>query len=479
MLLAGLLALLAVLGLPTQADAHGVLRGSEPASGARLSAVPRFLRLTFNERVELAVARLELLGPDGRAVALSALRRGDSAAVIAADVVGALSPGTYTVAWQIAGRDGHPVRGRFRFSIDSGAAGLGRPAADTATVTPVIPPVDSTVAPPTGARAAVDGAPPVPAATAFDAESPLYVAVRWLGFVGMLAVIGAVGFGRIALPAAVRRASGAAWAGAAWAGAAARGAGGVALAGAALLLLASVLRLVAQSVALHGAAWRDPAGLGAMLSGTTWGIAWLLLVAATLVALVGGALARRGTSAGWTVAALGAFGIAVATALSGHAAGVAGLAPLAVAVDAAHVLGAGGWLGTLLVVVAVGIPVALGLPADARGRAAADLVHAFSPLALACAALVAVTGGISAWLHLGAVDALWTSAYGRTLLLKLALLLPVAALGAHHWRRVRPALGDEAGARGLRRSSAVELAVGAAVLATTAVLVATPTNVLP
>lgn len=123
-LVAGLLALLAVLARPSTADAHGVLRGSDPRSGAHLTVAPRLLRLTFNEAIELAVARLELRGPDDHGVALSALRRGDSAAVLVADVTGALRAGTYTVAWQIAGRDGHPVRGTFRFTVAPDATGL-------------------------------------------------------------------------------------------------------------------------------------------------------------------------------------------------------------------------------------------------------------------------------------------------------------------------------------------------------------------
>ena len=103
-------------------------------------------------------------------------------------------------------------------------------------------------------------------------------------------------------------------------------------------------------------------------------------------------------------------------------------------------------------------------------------MRAFSPVALACAGVVAVTGVAAAWWHLGALSALWTSAYGRTLLLKLGLLTLVAAIGAYNWRRVRPTLGHEPGARRLQRSSAAELAVGALVVTVTAVLVATPTH---
>jgi putative copper export protein len=61
------------------------------------------------------------------------------------------------------------------------------------------------------------------------------------------------------------------------------------------------------------------------------------------------------------------------------------------------------------------------------------------------------------------------------LLLKLAVLSPVAATGAYNWLRVRPALGGDAGAARIRRSATAELAVGALVLLATAALVATPT----
>lgn len=457
-------ATLALLGLPAAAHAHGVLRASEPRADARLRVAPRLLRLVFNEPVELAVARLELLGPDGRAVALSALRRGDSAAVVVADVTGALAAGGYTVAWQVAGRDGHPVRGRFRFAIDSGAAGLAAPAPAVRDTAP--PPAPDSV--PVAAAAAE-----VPDA-AFDAQSPAYATVRWLGFAAMLALVGAVGFRGVVVPAAVRRG-----APAAWAADAGRGTARLAVAAAALLLVVALLRLGAQSFALHGAeGWRDGPRLLALLGATTWGWAWLLQAGAALLALAGLWRAGRAPSAGWAAVAVAAAGLAVGAALSGHAAGVPQGPGLAVAVDTAHVLGAGGWLGTLLPLLLVGVPAALRLPAGDRARVAAATVDAFSPLALACAALVAVTGGVSAWLHLGTLAALWTSPYGRTLLVKLALLSLVALAGAYNWRRVRPALADEAGVRTLRRSATLELLIAAAVLAVTAVLVATPTDVV-
>ena len=79
-----------------------------------------------------------------------------------------------------------------------------------------------------------------------------------------------------------------------------------------------------------------------------------------------------------------------------------------------------------------------------------------------------------AWLNLGSVSLLWTSAYGQALLIKMGLLVGVAALGAWNWRRVRPALGAAPGARRLRLSATAELLIGAALLGVTAVLVALP-----
>jgi copper transport protein len=161
-------------------------------------------------------------------------------------------------------------------------------------------------------------------------------------------------------------------------------------------------------------------------------------------------------------------------ALSGHAAATGRWTGLSIVADGLHVIGAGGWLGGLLVVIAVGVPLALRLGGGRRGRAVADLIESFSPAAMLFAGLLAVTGVFAAWLHLTGISDLWTTPYGRTLLLKLALLLGVFGTGAYNWLRVKPSLGGVSAARHLRRSATVELLVGLLVLAVTAALVATP-----
>ncbi|HEU0298767.1 MAG TPA: copper resistance protein CopC [Longimicrobium sp.] len=511
----------ALAALPSPALAHGVLRRSVPASGAHLSTAPSELRLTFNENVELAVARLRLLGPDSAEVALAPLALSlDSASVLVARIAGPLRAGTYVVAWQVAGADGHPVRGTYSFVIAPGAAGL------AAAPTPAGPSAPGRSPPPASHHRGTS----LPEGSGFDAESPRYAAVRWLTFVGLLGVIGAVAFRLAVLPLVRRQRTEPALAILApAAGRAAR----VGLAAAAVLALAGVLRLYAQSYALHGAEGAlEPELVGTMLSRTVWGWGWLLQAAGTALVVAGFALARRAprrllpsreeagemeevreaaeveapfTAAssphavavarapvayvsatapesarepsrpGWALAAAGAVALAFTPALSGHAASTPRVTALAVLADGVHVLGAGGWIGGLLLVLTTGVPVALGLAREQRGPAVAALVNAFSPTALLFAGALTVTGVFAAWVHLGSVPALWETAYGRTLLLKLAVLSAVFGTGAYNFLRVKPALDGEPGVLRLRRSATVEVAVGVLVLAVTAVLVATAT----
>lgn len=457
------LAWLALLGLctltPIQALAHTGLRSSAPARDAHLEEVPRELRLRFTDPIELALARIELIGPEGTGAALGALRSvPDSAAVVVAPIQGQLRDGVYTVRWQIAGADGHPVRGEYTFTIAPGAEGL---------------------APESGPAAPEQAAPPVthhdptsfPSGERFDAGSPLYVAVRWFTFLGLLGVIGAVAFRLLVLPLAERAHDSAA---PLLRDDARRRGAMLGLWMAAMVAVAAALRLYAQSYALHGTgeAWNVEA-LSALLGRTTWGWGWLLQAAGAVLALLGLVWARRGSDAGWAAAALAALVLAFTPGLSGHAAASGELAPVAILADGLHVLGAGGWLGSLLLVIFAGVPAALRLGPARRGQAVADLVHAFSPTALLFAGLVVATGVFATWLHLGSVEGLWESGYGRTLLLKLAFLSIVFGTGAYNWLRVKPALGSEEAAHRLRRSAALELAVGVLVLGVTAALVAT------
>jgi putative copper export protein len=204
----------------------------------------------------------------------------------------------------------------------------------------------------------------------------------------------------------------------------------------------------------------------ALVSATTWGTAWIcqLMLAAFAAAAFG--LARRGGPAPWALAVIASLCLAATPAFSGHAFGSERWPEVAVAADVLHVTGAGLWLGAMFVLFA---GLATSGAADAR-----RMLSAFSPLALAAAAVVGSTGVLAAWLHLGSLPFLWQSRYGKMLLLKLVAVALMAGAGAFNWRRAGPALHRSGQIGPLRRSIGTELIVGAMVLLATAVLVVTP-----
>ena len=192
-----------------------------------------------------------------------------------------------------------------------------------------------------------------------------------------------------------------------------------------------------------------------------------LVIGCAVLALVGLILASVRLPIGWL---LGAIGLVVGT-LRGALVG-----RWAQLINPMHKLAAGLWIGTLLVIIVVGLSLALrgDTPAERRGPIAAALINSFSPMALACGGLVVVFGVITAWTHLNPLSSLWTTAYGWALIAKLAVVAVVFALGGWNWRRVRPTLGSETGAYAVRRSATGELVAAGIVLLITAILVSLP-----
>ncbi|HUQ46800.1 MAG TPA: CopD family protein, partial [Gemmatimonadaceae bacterium] len=373
-----------------------------------------------------------------------------------------LAPGRYHVEWKTAGRDGHPVSGDFYFEIANpdltpplvvGEGSLSDPK--------MMPPMEmhhDTLS--------------LPSSRSFNAESPAYALIRFVQFVALVILLGAFAFWHVVLRL-LRRKDGDAPVLGRVRGRHER----LAIAAAAVLLLFGVIRLVAQSIAMHGIDQTVFSPMLPMIVGTSWGIGWLLQMAGSLLVILGVRLARRDEKRGWNVATVGAIAIAFSPALSGHAASSPHFATLAVLSDGLHVMGAGGWLGSLFFVIAVGVPAALSLDSDRRSGAVASLVNVFSPAALMFAAVVAATGVFAGWLHIGSIRGLFETTYGRTLIVKLGILSLVIATGAHNWLRVKPTLGKTEGTTRLKKTASAEILIAIFVLAVTAVLVATPTAI--
>lgn len=450
------------LAAPIQsAQAHPRLLSAEPAADSRLTTLPTRLSLSFSEQLTLALSRLTLSDSVGRAVALDTLRAGaGDAKSLTARIRGALAPGRYVVRWQAAGADGHPVRGEYRFEILAAAL---VPAPLEASLFSL------------GASADAE----------FGVESPSYVAIRAVLFAGVITLIGILSLTQLILPRVARRLDAiGAVAGNATEGGAPAVTTMVAEATRRAWMVASVVfvtvgvvtcaRLVAQHATMFGAAEHmSHSSISALLTGSSWGRGWWLAIGASAIGVWGVRAARRASAYGSLVVGVAALALTISLALSGHPA-AAQEPVLAVALDVAHVIGAGGWVGGLAAMMLLAVPSALATGGEQQHEMVGELVRAFSPTALVYAGIVFVTGVLVAWRNLGTVDALWRSVYGQTLVVKLALLSVAAAAGAYNWKRVLPQLGSASATVNLRRSAGVELIAAVAVVVVTAILVATP-----
>lgn len=221
-----------------------------------------------------------------------------------------------------------------------------------------------------------------------------------------------------------------------------------------------------------------------LLFETFWGIVWfaqgaLLLTLALTFHLLGRRARKRlgeedevgpGPSLpqGWKAAWTGVGLLVLTLSLSSHAMSVPFLSPLAVAMDGAHALAAGAWIGTLALILRLS-------PRNDRSvPVLAGQLRSFSYLAMGAVALLLVMGTVLAGLHVGRVSNLWASAYGRIFSLKVLAAGAVLLLGFRNWRHGLPAVDGEEGSRAVRRRAALEVGTAALVVLLTAVLVGTP-----
>jgi putative copper export protein len=276
---------------------------------------------------------------------------------------------------------------------------------------------------------------------------------EYLGFVGSFFIVGAVSFYFLLLRPALSS-------NAAAMTSAARTAARIGCIGA-------LLRLLATAMSINTTMTEKNLSFMAVLSSRPPMMVAALMTVIAVIAFALASVATRESPIAWSVA-----GIATLIVMLG------GLVTTKIGqvVNPIHVFAASMWIGTLIVLVAAGITAVLGdtMQSAERAPAIALLVNRFSTIALWSAGVLLLTGVITAWKHLGQISALWTSIYGRTLLVKLCLVAVVFTLGAYNNRRLKPSLDTVEAGRRLARSATLEVAFAALVLIVTAVLVNLP-----
>ena len=239
------------------------------------------------------------------------------------------------------------------------------------------------------------------------------------------------------------------------------------------LLVALAFRATCQSANVHGiAAAFDLESLRTVAIESRWGGRFLVQVWAAAGALAAFAWARLvHARSGWLFATLAVCGLGLALPRTGHAMshGV-----VALAAQSLHVLGAGLWVGTLSVLVTGTKPWGIGASTTWDETETAETLRRFAPLAITGVAALFASGALNAYLFLPSLASVPATPWGRTLLLKVAVVAVVGFLGLLNFRRFRRPKTAGSPSRSPLLLARVELALALFVVTLTAVLTSLP-----
>lgn len=479
-LLAAILGLGLLVPWAGTASAHATVESSSPTDGQRLTTVPSQVSVLFSEPVTTDLGGLRVVNASGQRVDAGEAT-GSGTSTLSVGLRSGLGDDTYVVSYRVVSADSHPVKGSIVFTVGTGA---------TADVRSII-----------AGGAGND--------KAFEV---LGWVSRLLAYAGGLAAAGLAFFlffihdGGPEAPQLARFTRVAAFVGV-------TGALGTA---------------AAQAGLATGRGWSGVFDLGVLHTVLTQNLDWATAVLVAGLALVLLSLEMAGTTAQRGLAFYGGLAASLSFVLSGHPT-EASNRWAAIASNSVHVCAAALWVGGLIGLLAVLIhrgrapalpgettdppaavggggagtdvalaeaPVAVALR-DTRGTA--DIVNRFSTMAFITVLALWIAGGVLAWIELGSLGALTSTAYGRLVLTKIAIVLVVAVAASYNRFRLVPTVLDELDAaevagpddpdeatealavsrgalRHLRTSIAFEAVAILVVLGVTAALVNTPTG---
>jgi copper transport protein len=435
----------ASLVLPAAAWAHAALLQTTPVASRIVNTPPKQVLLRYSEAVEPRFAIVSVTNAAGDKETTGAPSRSPANADTLVVPLKKLAEGWYLVYWRVISVDGHPVRGAFTFAVGPNAG----PAPQF-----VIPSISETAA------------------------TPRLVTARWLAFLSLMAAIGLFVLRIVVARPVVARVPGTRLRAVTIAFGAASV---VALLAIPVYVLLSTAEFALRSFWSFGA-------LFPLVRVSAFGRSWLdlelvfaLFVGAAAIAIWLDQPERRQRSTAALLALAGALGAAAACLLVPGLAGHAGqTAPrgLSLAFDWFHLVAGSVWVGGLIGLVVL----AATLPAPRRVAALVVCVPRFSNVAFVSVLVLIGAGTGSAVQQMPTLASFWQTSYGKSLLVKIALLAAALLLAAVNLLRnvprfkafgTRPELGAPAASL-LRR-----LVGGEALLVSGAVLAAAVLSSLP
>lgn len=221
-----------------------------------------------------------------------------------------------------------------------------------------------------------------------------------------------------------------------------------------LLLLANLGVLYGRALTLNGGNWSAAFDWQLISTqalngnfGTYWTMRMIVLLLALLVSLYLLLSKKRSHALNHALSLLNLFLAAllfIAITMSGDAQQVSSiLLPYSVVLDWLHLMAAALWVGSMIYILLVYLPTLKPRPMEERTRSLLAVLPQYSTLAIAGVILLAITGPLSASFHLTSIGQLFTTAYGRTLTVKILLVGALILASAYHVYWLRPRLKKE------------------------------------
>jgi copper transport protein len=402
-LLVALAAAAAALALPASAFAHAALLRTSPSASVTLSKAPTQITLTYSEPVEPKFAIVSVTNAGGQPVTSGRPTRSPTNADQLIQPVRHVPEGWYLVFWRVVSVDGHPVRGAFTFAVGPNPG----PAPQF-----VIPSISETAA------------------------TPALLVLRWIVFLTMMSAIGLFVLRAITARPLVRTLKGSSLR-------------AIALAFWASLALALISIPIYVYVATAKFSLRsidDFSGTFPLLRSSAFGRGFLDLELALALFAVAAAVSlwldrpdRPVRSVAELLALTGAIGAAAACllvpGLAGHAAQTSPRG-LSVAADWIHLASGSIWVGGLC-----GLLVLYARTSELlRVAALSFVVPRFSNTAFASVNLLIASGIAASLVHIPTLASMWQTSYGKTLSVKVMLLLAAGLLASVNLARTKPRL---------------------------------------
>jgi copper transport protein len=218
-----------------------------------------------------------------------------------------------------------------------------------------------------------------------------------------------------------------------------------------VLFIANIGVLLGLALAVTGGNWSDvfsPTLLAALLANGHFGTFWTMREVVVVLAMVVGTYiilaptrARRHSEALTWINLLLGLALLIALTLSGDAAAVSGTPGIAaVLVDWLHLLAASLWIGGILYVALVFLPVLKHFPLSERVPRLLATLARFLPLTIAGVVITALGGPFNATVHMSSFSQLYATAYGRTLIVKVICVGALLITSAIHFFSLQPRL---------------------------------------